>query len=33
MVNGYLDVYRSVLGPEWQGIEAERSRPQLALVR
>lgn len=33
MVNGCLDVYRSVLGPEWQQIEARQARPQLALVR
>lgn len=32
MVNGYLDVYRSVLGPEWRGPNADRSRPRLALV-
>lgn len=32
MVNGYLDVYRTVLGPEWRGPPAGRSRPRLALV-
>lgn len=33
MVNGCLDVYRSVLGPEWRQIEDRPSRPQLTLVR